>query len=477
MAGCLAWFIGLGWLTVSTLGCRQILDLHDRPEAPDAGPTVTQQIPGSGNGDSDASVDGGTNTLVPGQCGGLLHPSASCASCMDQDCCAAARACAGDPACVEASNCLAACQDATCEARCAEFYALPDTLIALRACRVGQCASACASTCGEFASAVPGCQACQQAMCCSQGTACASNKDCAALNLCVSGCFDTVSCPSDCQTTYPLGATAFQAWQTCTNQCASACQPGQSWECLATPVAWPKAPPAGTITFSVTFVNFTAEAPFVGSAVKACSKLDLTCQNPLDVATTDASGTVTVTVPAGLSGFDGYLDVSGGKAGGTGSPVFPALWYPVPFIVADGSRGPTTLLGADEFTTLTMATGTTLDPNRGHITLNAVDCAFGPAAGVSFVVDSADQSTVSYYLIGGVPTTTAMATDQYGIGAFINVPTTLATMGDAAVATPKLAVVRAFSAAAGGKSMGSLTFVVRPGTQTTSSSFPPIPPP
>ncbi len=462
----IALFIGLTVVAVSGLGCRQILDLHDRPEAPDAGPTVTQQIPGSGNGGTDASVDGGTNTLVPGQCGGLLHPSTSCASCMDQDCCAAARACAGDPACVEASNCLAACQDATCEARCGEFYALPNTLIALRACRVGQCASACASTCGEFVSPIPGCQACQQAMCCSQGTACASSKDCASLNLCVSNCFGTPSCLTDCQSAYPLGTTAFQTWQNCTNGCGPACPSGQSWACLDTTIVWPKPPSVNTVTFSVTFVDFSSGAPFVDATVKACSKLDFACGTPLDSATTDATGKVTVTVPAGLSGFDGYLDVSGGNGADAGTAVFPSLWYPVPFVVADGSRGPTQLLAADEIAGIAAATNTNPDPTRGIVVVNAVDCNFTPAAGITFSVNPTDQATVSYYLVGGVPVTSAMATDQSGIAAFLNVPTNAAA---------RLVVVGATSAAAGGKSMGSLTFVVRPGTVTTSSSFPPIP--
>jgi hypothetical protein len=66
----------------------------------------------------------------------------------------------------------------------------------------------------------------------------------------------------------------------------------------------------------VTFVSFTSEEPFEGATVKACGELDFTCAQPLGMTTTDATGLATVSVPAGLSGFDGYLDVTGGKVAG-----------------------------------------------------------------------------------------------------------------------------------------------------------------
>jgi hypothetical protein len=260
----------------------------------------------------------------------------------------------------------------------------------------------------------------------------------------------------------------YTAWYNCTSQCASACPSGQNWSCLDSPVVWPKPPAVGSITFSVTFVTFTSEQPFVGETVKACDKLDYTCSRPIRMATSDDMGLVTLTVPAGLSGFDGYLDVSGGKVAGTGAPAFPSIWYPVPFVVADGWRGRTQLLSTDEVKFITAATGGTPDPSRAQVAVNAVDCDFAPAAGVSFAVDLADAATVTYYLVGDVPVTTATKTDQTGIGAFLNLPT---------VAPAGPAVVKAISGAAGGKPMGSLTFILRPGTLTTSSMFPPIPMP
>ncbi len=113
-----------------------------------------------------------------------------------------------------------------------------------------------------------------------------------------------------------------------------------------------------------------------------------------------------------------------------------------------------------------MVTATQPDPTRGHIAVNAADCAFTPAAGVSFTVNPSDMATVRYYLVGGVPATTATATDSSGIAAFVNLPTT---------PPAELVVASATSGQAGGKSMGSLTFIVRPGTLTTSGLFPPVP--
>lgn len=442
--------------TAGTLSCTQILGLRERPVADNGGQNDTAGT----EGDAQSAT-----VLTSQQCGAIEQPPESCASCMNQKCCAAATACAGDRACLEASNCLAGCNDSQCSAACQVFYAQPETLVDLRACRVQQCASECDSSCGEFVSAASSCQTCMQTSCCSQGTACASDTNCAALNLCISNCFGAAPCVNSCLGTYPLGMTDYENWVGCTNQCATPCQPGQSWACLQSATLWPGPPTVGMVTFSVTFVNFTAAAPFVGTAVKACSKLDYTCTSPLASATADSTGLVTLTVPTGTTGFDGYLEVTGGQDD-TGAAVFPALWYPVPFVVADGWRGQTTLPATDELQTIIGATGTTIDPTRGSIAMNAVDCAFTPAAGVSFTAVPIDSKTVSYYLVGGVPVTTATQTDQSGIGAFANVPTT---------SPAGLTVVSAISTTAGGKSLGSLSFVVRPGMLTTSSSFPPIP--
>jgi hypothetical protein len=433
-------------------GCMQILGLEERTVAVDAGAGASQ-------------ADRTSPTLATGQCGGLHYPSTSCSSCMDLNCCADAKGCGSDPGCLEASDCIANCSDDACRARCAAFYTMPDTMINVRACRTKHCADACGTSCGEFVTSNATCQACRKASCCAEAATCAANPACAALDRCRTNCFSSTTCPVDCGTQYPDGATDFNALFHCTDQCASSCVPGQDWACLDKPIIWPKPKGTGTITFSVTFVDFTSESPFVGAMVKACAKLDFMCSTPHSTGTTDATGLVTLTVPAGLAGFDGYLDVTGGKLGGTGGAIFPSLWYPIPFVVADGWRGRTQILSAEEFNLLTLVTGKQLDSTRGHFAATATDCDFGVAPGVSFVADGADPASQPFYIVGSGPAATATETDTSGIGGFINLPATPA----------RLLVVRAFSGMAGGKTMGTTTFILRPGALTFASLFPPLP--
>jgi hypothetical protein len=62
--------------------------------------------------------------------------------------------------------------------------------------------------------------------------------------------------------------------------------------------------------------------------------------------------------------------------------------------------------------------------------------------------------------------TTATETDSSGIAAIVNLPTT---------PSARLVVVSATAGQDQNKSMGSFTFIVRPGTLTTSGLFPPLP--
>lgn len=220
------------------------------------------------------------------------------------------------------------------------------------------------------------------------------------------------------------------------------------------------------ITFSVTFVDFAEERPFVGTTVKLCNKLDLTCANPGMTSMTDSQGRATFTVQVGVVGFDGYLDVTGGKIDNTGDAPFPSVWYPLPFVIADGWRGRTTIPSALELAVLSAATGSVLDPTRAHFAANAADCNFSPASGVSFVAESADAATQIFYLEGGSPSISATATDTDAIGGFINLPT---------LTPAKLVNIKAIAAVAGNKQIGSLSLIFRPNTLTTMSSYPPIP--
>jgi len=217
---------------------------------------------------------------------------------------------------------------------------------------------------------------------------------------------------------YPKGTSDYGAWLDCLqndNACGPACQSGRNWQCLGGSVVWPKPKAAGKFTFSVTVVDLLSEKPFAGSVVKACDKADALCASPIDRSMTDGEGLVSITVPAGASGFNGYLDITGGDngsvSGGT-NPIFPALYYPVPPIISPGWRGRMQFVSSADLPILGGLTRADIDPTRGHFAANALDCNLIAAGDVSFSADSADDKTRSFYFDrNGLPSISATATD------------------------------------------------------------------
>jgi hypothetical protein len=272
-----------------------------------------------------------------------------------------------------------------------------------------------------------------------------------------------------CDQQFPTGTNDYGPWNNCVqNTCATACAPGKGWQCLDSTILWPKPAGLGDFTFSVTVVDLLSENPFAGARVKACRQLDLQCDVPIDDQTTDSTGLVSLKVPAGLVGFNGYLEITGGDNGTGGDagarPIFPALYYPNPPIVSPGWRGRLQFVSAADLPTLATFVAVAIDPDRGHFATNAVDCNFSGAGGVSFSADTAnpnDPKIKPFYFIMGVPNTNATETDSSTpIAGFVNLP-------------PGSTLISATSAAAGGKKMGTVTYNIRAGWFTTSS-FPPV---
>ena len=390
-------------------GCKQILGLHDRSEG--------------------AQNDGGPPIYKPvaGQCGSLRHQSASCAACMDQNCCTEATACHADPACDPAFDCNTNCgDDATCRARCITFFTRSDSLIDVTACRESHCKTECGLSCGGFGYNAPGCSSCIKETCCSIAGECAKNGDCVKLDLCKVNCLGggTSSCPTECEDLFPGGMDNHRDWRDCAeNVCSDECTSGHNWSCLDARPAWFKPKSAGLMTFSVTIVDILTEKPFAGATVKACGKLDKDCAMPIDTQMTNADGRVSLTVSAGSVGFDGYVDMTGGNngEGGHNGEIFPAIWYPSPNIVSAGWRGRVQFVSYGSLGLLAAFTGATIDPTRGHFAAAAQDCNFAAAGGVTFDADTKDDGTTVFYFIKGLPKTDAMQTDsQSGIGGYIN---------------------------------------------------------
>jgi hypothetical protein len=441
--------------------CKQILGLQDRSElveTSDAG---------------DAASDVVTPVPTKGMCGGATHPSQACADCMDQNCCAETTACENDPACKLEFDCLYQCgDDGACRARCTQFYNRGEPLIQVTGCRERSCSAECGLSCGGFGYAVPGCDECVRQSCCGAAKACAGNDDCQRLDLCRTNCLaGSTNCPPACDQQFAAGTADYAPWLNCVqNTCATACAPGKGWQCLDNPTPWPKPTGLGNITFSANIVDLLSENPYSGALVKACKKLDLDCADPLDMNMTDATGLVSLTVPAGSVGFDGYLEITGGDNGTNAdagaSPIFPALYYPVPPIVSPGWRGRLQFISASDLSLLAVFVTVDIDPARGHFAANASDCNFSNAGGVSFTADAVtanpnDMKIKGFYFINGVPNIHATETDALtSIGGFVNLP-------------PGSTLISATSSAAGGKKMGTITYNIRAGWFTTSS-FPPV---
>jgi hypothetical protein len=242
------------------------------------------------------------------------------------------------------------------------------------------------------------------------------------------------------------------------NSCTASCQ-GGGWQCLDNPFPWPAPQTIEKVTFSVTIVDLLSGNPYAGVMVKACDKTDLPCTSPYDHSTTDASGLVSLTVPVGTVGFDGYLDMTGGD-NGSGSTIFPALWYPIPYVISGGWRGRSQFVSTNDFPLLAAATGAAIDPTRGHFAADADNCNFLAPSGVSFTADTADGATKTFYYVGGVPSTSATQTEgPTAIGGFVNLPA-------------RLVLIKGFASGAGGREIAERTFAIRAGSFTVST-FPP----
>src|SRR5258706_10686337 len=176
--------------------CKQILGLGEGADYVDSGSTGTGMMPAP-----DAGPDAEHLPPTAGQCGSLTHPSATCADCMDQNCCTEATACHDDSSCNVAFDCLAQCaDDGACRARCTQFYNRDDALLKVHACREKSCSAACGLSCGGFGYPVPSCDACIRSTCCQLAASCAKVDDCQRLDLCHANCLTgSMSCPAECE--------------------------------------------------------------------------------------------------------------------------------------------------------------------------------------------------------------------------------------------------------------------------------------
>ena len=135
---------------------------------------------------------------------------------------------------------------------------------------------------------------------------------------------------------------------------------------------------------TVTVVNAADQSQALpGLSVMACFQGNLTCSPPASpAATTNANGTVQLTVPmstqGGLDGFLGYIqitDPTGTYYPTNAFPGFP-ITQPLNSTVIDGT--------AQFAETIIQLTGTTYNPTRSSVVVTVEDCAGATGADASF---------------------------------------------------------------------------------------------
>ena len=181
---------------------------------------------------------------------------------------------------------------------------------------------------------------------------------------------------------------------------------------------------------------------------------------------TDETGLVSLTVPVGTNGFDGYLEIRDGSVGSICRAHLPhPLTTPAS---ADHfgrlAREDRVRLGREPAESSAPVTRAEVDDKFGHFAANAEDCSLAPAGGVSFTADPVGPKTKPFYFVGELPSTSADRTEiAVPIGGFVNLPA-------------QLVRVQARAVGAGDKPMGSLLVQIKAG-YITSTSFPPQPQP
>jgi hypothetical protein len=442
------WCATLLLLAVGAAGCRQALDLHERHDAPpDAGAALA---------------------VTAGKSGIRYAGGPACAACMDQSCAAAATACASDLDCLGSASCFLSCADGngTCRSECNYNYRRSPDAMTLIACRAAHCSADCALSCGATSYISTDCESCIETSCCDPARTCASNDQCLELDTCTWGACLGGTCGTSCDQANPDGVAPLSELNKCIDgACASACRGGSSWDCVGS-VLWPKPDRSRDLDVTLGLSDVLQGDPFVGVDVKLCARVDLTCAGPKATATSDATGKVNLRMPSGITGFDGYIDMSGGSLGDAGDAIFPSLWYFVPPYITGGWKGYLQFISMksmDALAGVVQVNGhsVVLDPTRGHVAIDAMDCGFNAAPGVSISADTADGASVTFYFVNGLlPSASATETDaQTGIGGIVNLP------------APNLTTI---TAKLGGETYGSIQVYVRPGV-LTSVALPPTP--
>ena len=349
---------------------------------------------------------------------------------MDTNCCTEATACHADPACDPAFDCNTNCgDDATCRARCTTFFTRAPTLVDLTVCRESTLQNGVRPLVRRVCltmrpAAVPASARLVAASpATAPRTATASSSTSVVAN-CLAG---SSTCPPECEALYPGGTENNRDWVDCVgNSCSASCASGHNWSCID---AKPRLVQAevGRRHHLLGDASSTSSARnrSVGSLIKACSKTDLDCSNPIDTQTTNADGPRVayrfrrIGRLRWLSGHDRRRQRRARREGRH----LPGHLVPIAERRLCGMERPCSIRVQRESRFACCPHPSDHRPRarplRGR---GAGDYSFAAAGGVTFDADDAkDSATTVFYFVGGVPRTNAIQTDsQSGIGGYIN---------------------------------------------------------
>lgn len=181
------------------------------------------------------------------------------------------------------------------------------------------------------------------------------------------------------------------------------------WACLDAPAPATASPLVPSVDLALTVIDTVTNAPPAGLAARACSRLDVMCENPLTPDASPASdGAMHLSVP---QQFNGFVEIR--------SPATVPTMY---FLNRDLMRDTVesfAIIGTAALAGLAAQGNVTLEPGLGHVLIRTFDCDRAPAGGVQL---SNDKGGRPFAFVDGFPVVGRDETTEDGVGGFINVP-------------------------------------------------------
>ncbi|MEZ4369186.1 MAG: hypothetical protein R3B07_00115 [Polyangiaceae bacterium] len=185
-----------------------------------------------------------------------------------------------------------------------------------------------------------------------------------------------------------------------------------------------------TVQITLNVGVLVTNKPLGGVTVKACpSRTDFGCATPQDEVTTGDDGVATLTVNTrtnrGLTGYQGYLQITGPDNGD--DPWLDYLQYFSRPVVGDRTF-PLSMLTRSDFKGVFLDTvGAEQRDDRGWLAVESVDCKDKGAPNIRLSVpnqcDYLDGASREFYFFGGGPSGDVSTTQpgEIALGGFLNI--------------------------------------------------------